>query len=221
MTAIIRANPAHRARTRALHNRANPAGNGTIAMHAPNTLSLLVALACLAPVSTIAADTPAPAAPIATLTASECEVWNRELAFAHSVATHDAAAFAELVHPGAAFESGQPQPLRGRAAIVDAWSGLIAGKGMRLSWYPSRVTIGGAADVAWSSGPVLFEWPDRPPEKRYATGTYHSVWTRDADGRWRVLFDEGAGRAPATAEDAERFRDQGPQACRGADARPG
>ena len=192
-----------------------------MATHAPDSIRLLVALACLAPLSGLDANAAPPTHAPQALSASECEVWQRELAFARSVATHDAAAFAELVHPGAAFESGQPVPLRGRDQVVAAWGDLVAGKGMRLSWYPSRVTIGGAADVAWSSGPVLFEWPDRPPEKRYATGTYHSVWTRDADGRWRVLFDEGAGRAPATAEDAQRFRDQHPRGCPGVDARAG
>src|SRR5690606_25975571 len=165
--------------------------------HTPKPPRLLVALACLAPLLACAAE-PVPPPPAAqNLTPAECEVWARELAFARSVADHDAAAFAGFVHPGAAFNAGQAAPLRGRADIVAAWSGLIEGKGLRLSWYPSRVTIGAASDVAWSSGPVLFEWPDRAPGQRYATGTYHSVWIRDADGRWRVLFDEGAGRAPA------------------------
>ncbi len=192
-----------------------------MATRTSNTRRLVVAMACLAPLPGLAADAASPHQAPPALSADECEVWQRELAFARSVAAHDAAAFAELVHPGAAFEAGQPKPLRGRDQVVAGWRDLIAGKGLRLSWYPSRVTIGGAADVAWSSGPVLFEWPDRPPEKRYATGTYHSVWTRDADGRWRVLFDEGAGRAPATADDAQRFRDQHPLACPGVEARAG
>ncbi|WP_156900019.1 YybH family protein [Luteimonas mephitis] len=180
--------------------------------HMPKSSRLLATLACLAPLLACAGEPPPPE-PAMALSASECEVWERELGFARSVAEHDAAAFAGFVHSGAAFGAGQAAPLRGRAAIVAEWSGLIEGKGVRLSWYPARVTIGAAPDVAWSSGPALFEWPDRPPAQRYAIGTYHSVWIRDADGRWRVLFDEGAGRAPADAEAAERFRAQAPRAC--------
>lgn len=189
--------------------------------HTPKMSRLLAALACLAPLAAGADDTPRPAPAAQALSASECEVWERELGFARAVAAHDAAAFAEFVLPGAAFDAGQAEPVRGRDQVVAAWTDLVAGKGLRLSWYPSRVTIGGAPDVAWSSGPVLFEWPDRPAAQRYATGIYHSVWQRDTDGRWRVLFDEGAGRVPATAGDAQRFRAQGPQACPGARARPG
>jgi ketosteroid isomerase-like protein len=147
------------------------------------------------------------------MSAAECEVWARELGFARSVAEHDAAAFAEHVHPDAAFNSGKPEPLRGRETVAAAWADIVAGKGLLLSWYPSRVTIGGVPDVAWSSGPALFEWPDRPPAQRYAIGTYHSVWHRDADGTWRIVFDEGAGMAPATEADAARFRAQRRVAC--------
>lgn len=166
----------------------------------------LAAWLALAAGGAASAQDAAPAAP--SLAPAECEVWARELGFARSVAEHDAAAFAEHVDPDAAFNAGEPEPLRGRDRIVAAWADIIAGKGVLLAWYPTRVTIGGTPDVAWSSGPALFEWPDRAPVERYAIGTYHSVWHRDADGQWRILFDEGAGRAPATAEDAERFRAQ-------------
>ena len=186
--------------------------------HTTKPPRLLAALACLAPLLACAAEPASPPPAASDLTPAECEVWAREVAFARSVADRDAVAFAGFVHPGAAFNTGQAEPLRGRDRIVEAWAGIIAGKDLRLSWYPSRVTIGAAANVAWSSGPALFEWPDRPPAQRYAIGTYHSVWTRDADGRWRVLFDEGAGRAPADADAAQRFRAQGPRPCPARDA---
>lgn len=138
---------------------------------------------------------------------AECEVWARELAFADAVARHDVAAFAEHVHPQAVFDAGAPQPLRGRDAIVDAWADIIAGRGLRLSWYPARVAIGGADDVAWSSGPALFERTAADAGGRYALRSFHSVWHRGADGVWRVLFDQGAGPpVPADAAAVEAFR---------------
>ena len=141
---------------------------------------------------------PAPqAAEPAVFTAEECAVWARELSFAQSVADHDAVAFAAHLHADTAFNSGKPQPLRGRGVVTDAWGDIIAGKGLKLLWYPTRVTIGGPGDVAWSSGPALFEWTEREPAQRFAIGTYHSVWHKDADGVWRILFDEGAGIKPA------------------------
>lgn len=165
------------------------------------TLLLRIAGAAALVLSTInagaAESIPVPQDPAPTFSAEECAVWARELSFAQSVVDHDAAAFAAHLHADTAFNSGKPQPLRGRAVVTDAWADIIAGKGLKLLWYPTRVTIGGPGDVAWSSGPALFEWTEREPAQRFAIGTYHSVWHKDADGVWRILFDEGAGMKPA------------------------
>src|SRR5688500_3898422 len=157
--------------------------------------SLLLAILLLPALPAIAQDAKPASAP--RLTDAECQGWARELSCAQAVADHDAAAFAEHLHPQAAFHSGAPQPLRGREAIATAWADIVAGKGLKLSWYPSRVTIGGPDDVAWSSGPALFEDLSPGATERFSVGTFHSVWHRDADGVWRVLFDNGAGRRPA------------------------
>ena len=38
--------------------------------------------------------------------------------------------------------------------------------------------------LAISSGPVM------DPQGK-VVGTFNSIWRRDADGRWRVVFDKG------------------------------
>lgn len=155
--------------------------------------------------STIAQGT-SPAALATTLGPDECAVWARELSFAQSVADHDAIAFAAHVHADAAFGASRPAPVRGREAITQRWSGIIEGKTVALAWYPSRVTIGGAGDVAWSSGPSLFEDLAPDAKARYSLGAFHSVWHRGADGVWRVLFDDGIEPKPATPADVAAFR---------------
>ena len=149
----------------------------------------------------------AAAAPsVPRLTAEECAVWKRELGFARSVAEHDAAAFAAHVAENAAFGASTPEPNRGRDAIVKNWAGLIEGKRVLLRWYPTRVTMApGVDDVAWSSGPSLFEVLDPKAKDRYRIGAFHSVWHKDADGVWRVLFDDGVEPRPATAEEVRAF----------------
>jgi ketosteroid isomerase-like protein len=166
---------------------------------------LLPLLLAGAPMAATAADasTPAapPAPPQARMSAAECEVWARELSFAQSVAEHDAAAFADHVETDAAFSAESPQPLRGRAAIGRQWAGIVAGKRVLLSWYPTRTTIGGIADIASSSGPALYEDPRPGAQPRFHIGGFHSVWHRGQDGVWRVLFDDGI--EPHVATDAQ------------------
>ena len=163
---------------------------------------LLLPLASLLSLpAAVVAWTPAP-----RLTADECAVWQREQSFARSVADHDAAAFVQHLAESAAFGASTPEPIRGREAIAKRWTGLVEGKHVLLRWYPTRVTMApGVDDVAWSSGPSLVEVLDPKASDRYLIGAYHSVWHKDADGIWRVLFDDGVEPRRATAEEAAKF----------------
>lgn len=172
-------------------------------------------LLALLPAVVVAGESPAPAAPKAApaLSATECAVFARELSFARSVADHDAKAFADHVDAEAAFDAGGDAPTRGRAAVVDAWAPIVAGKGVRLEWYPTRTTVAGTGDLAWSTGPALIERLAPDAKQRYLLGQFRSVWRKDADGAWRVLFDDGAPPRPATEADAAAFRAARPAAC--------
>jgi len=172
-------------------------------------------LLALLPVAAVAGETPAPTAPATApaLSPIECAVFARELSFAQSVATHDAKAFADHVGADAAFDAGGDTPTRGRAAIVQAWTPIVEGKGIRLEWYPSRTTVAGAGDLAWSTGPALIERLAPDAKQRYLLGEFRSVWHKDADGAWRVLFDDGAPPRPATDAEAAAFRAARPARC--------
>ncbi|MBT2747082.1 DUF4440 domain-containing protein [Lysobacter sp. ISL-42] len=147
------------------------------------------------------------------MSAEECAVWARELSFARSIAEHDGKAFAAHLHPQAAFGAGRPQPSRGRDKIAAEWAGLIEGKQLRLRWYPVRVTIGGVGDVAWSTGPALYQRLDPGAQPRYLIGAYQSVWHRDADGVWRIVFDDGLTPRPATEAEAMAFEHGRRETC--------
>lgn len=174
--------------------------------------ALLIALALIAAPALVLAQGQGVAAK-PQLSSSECAVWLREQSFARSVAEHDASAFADHVALEAAFNSDSIAPLRGRAAIVEAWSGLISGERLKLSWYPTRVTIAGVPDIAASSGPALYESLAADAEPRFRLGAFHSVWHKNADGQWRVLFDDGITPRAASDEEVQAFRQQQPGAC--------
>lgn len=161
------------------------------------TTSSTPIVACL-----LFASVNATAAPVtARMSAEECKVWARELSFADSLVRHDVVEFAAHLEKGAAFSAESPQPLRGDSVIAKQWSRLVEGKSLLLSWYPTRVTIGGVADVASSSGPALYEDLRPNAKQHYSIGGFHSVWHRGKDGVWRILFDDGI--APKAADEAE------------------
>jgi ketosteroid isomerase-like protein len=131
-------------------------------------------LTCLA----ISISVPAAADPTA-----EAQVRDAERAFAKTMADRDHAAFATFVSDQAVFFSG-PSPLRGKAAVVAAWKRLYEPPEAPFSWEPETVEVLDSGDLALSSGPVR----DRQGQ---LVSTFTSIWRREADGKWRVVFDKG------------------------------
>ena len=176
-------------------------------------ISILAWLLAPSTLAQPAPSSPPPAPPPAVLSAAECEVWARELSFARSVADRDAEAFAAHLHEDAVFGVSRPGVTRGRAAITAEWAGLIAGTRVRLSWYPTHTAIGGVSDIAWSSGPALYEAVDPADPVQHRIGAFTSVWHRGSDGVWRVLFDDGIAPQPATPGQVAAFRAGRSEAC--------
>jgi len=117
------------------------------------------------------------------LTALATQVRDRERAFAKTLADRDHAAFGTFVAEEALF-FGQSEPLRGRAKVSEGWKPLYEGKDAPFSWEPTQVEVLESGTLALSTGPV------RDP-KGTVTGTFQSIWRREADGQWRVIFDKG------------------------------
>ena len=140
-----------------------------------------------------------------------CAVWLREASFAASVEHHDAKAFASHLAAGAVFLNGRPPHFQGEAAVIEGWAGIVAGEGLILRWHPDFVAIGGDGRTALSRGPFTMERAADPaaesaaakvnPDDRFRIGTFQSVWTKDDDGSWKVMFD-GGGPPPQPATEA-------------------
>ncbi len=153
----------------------------------------------------------------AALSPAECEVWDRERSFATSVEHHDAAAFAEHVDPQAAFNAGTRVPVHGRAAVVGDWKEIVEGKQIKLRWSPAIVTIGGDGNLAISRGPAWLEDLRPNAKQRYRIGEFISTWSRNRDGKWRVLFDSSATPMHAvTADEVAQLVAALPKSCQAA-----
>ena len=67
----------------------------------------------------------------------------------------------------------------------------------KLIWGPQYLAVSAANDLGLSSGPWRFEG-ERDGKPVVGHGHFFSIWRRDAQGRWQVLFDHGVGNpAPA------------------------
>jgi ketosteroid isomerase-like protein len=103
-----------------------------------------------------------------------------ETAFAGAFAARDRERFFSFVHPDAVF-LGPGGPLRGKAAVVAAWSCFFAGSPVApFSWRP--VVAEAHGDIGLTQGPV------HDAEGKWVAN-FSSVWQRQPDGRWLVVFD--------------------------------
>jgi ketosteroid isomerase-like protein len=118
-----------------------------------------------------------------TTEALVAQVRATETAFAKTMADRDQTAFASFVADEALFFNNQ-SALRGRAAVVAAWRSYFDGAKAPFSWAPETVDVLDSGTLALTSGPV------RDPDGRQI-GTFTSIWRREADGRWKIVFDKG------------------------------
>src|SRR5262245_26352432 len=111
----------------------------------------------------------------------ENEVRAAENAFAKTLPDRDPTAFARFVAEDAAF-FGRDSVSRGKPAVVESWAGLFAGAQAPFSWKSEVAVVLESGTLALSSGPVY-----GADGKRF--GTFNSIWRREADGSWKVIFD--------------------------------
>lgn len=145
-------------------------------------LSCLLLAAC--------ASTP-PASPV-DIEALTREVAAAETAFAQSMADRDFDAFASHIAEDAIFVNGR-NPLRGKAAILAGWKKYFDGPAP-FSWKPETVVVLDDGSLAQTKGPVF------DPAGQHIL-EFRSTWRRKPDGRWLIVFDDGACRCtdkPAT-----------------------
>jgi ketosteroid isomerase-like protein len=70
-------------------------------------------------------------------------------------------------------------------ALGRAWRPYFEGTEAPFSWHPDVVEVLDSGDLAPTSGPVL-------TPAGQAAGRCNSIWRRDGDGVWRVVFDRGS-----------------------------
>ncbi|HEU4930163.1 MAG TPA: nuclear transport factor 2 family protein [Candidatus Krumholzibacteria bacterium] len=113
----------------------------------------------------------------------EAEVRAAEDAFAKTMADRDIKAFATFIADDAVF-FGRERVTRGKQLTVDAWDDLFQAPAAPFSWKAESAYVLDSGDLAHSSGPVY-----SADGKQF--GTFNSIWRRQADGTWKVVFDKG------------------------------
>jgi ketosteroid isomerase-like protein len=150
-----------------------------------NTCCIIFAVAALSAPTTYAQAPPTNAELTRQVRAAES-------AFAKTMADRDPTAFASHLGDEAIFFSGQGV-LRGRPAVAAGWKRFFDGSAAPFSWEPAEDEVLASGTLGFSSGPV------RDP-KGQRIGTFNSVWQRQRDGSWKIIFDKGCPPCDCTTK---------------------
>ncbi len=130
----------------------------------------------------------------------------REIAFSKSAENKDIEAFRSFLDGDARFVGGAVA--RGPDEIVAAWQAFFADDGPAIKWRPQFVEVLEDGTLALTRGPFRMIAKDQDGNPVEHWGTFNSIWRKNADGEWRVVFDAGNQAAAPPDEDTQALLHQ-------------
>lgn len=86
----------------------------------------------------------------------------------------------------------------GKGAITKSLASAFATPDYTLSWHANKVGVARSGELGYTSGTYDFSMKDASGKTISDKGKYLTVWKREADGAWKVLFDTYNSDLPMT-----------------------
>ncbi len=113
-----------------------------------------------------------------------------EIGFSKAAENRNLEAFTAFIHDDARFVGRSV--FRGTDEITAAWQVFFTEEGPAIRWRPAFVEVLEDGELALTRGPYRVIRIDENGASVEQWGTFNSVWRRQADGTWRVVFDAGS-----------------------------
>jgi ketosteroid isomerase-like protein len=131
-----------------------------------------------------------------------------EIAFSLSVEEKDVTAFASFIDDDARFVGSSVS--RGPVEVTEAWSVFFADDGPLIKWRPQIIEVLEDSTLALSRGPYRLTTRDAQGNATDSWGTFNSIWRKQPDGLWEVVFDAGNASATPPPEEIRALLEQAP-----------
>ena len=112
--------------------------------------------------------------------------------FAKSVADRNRERFLSFVADATTFNGGTAAELHGRDAVMTDWEDFFKADGPTLTWVPTKGEVLGAGDLGYTTGRSVFRRKGADGKIVERRGQYLTVWRKQPDGSWKVVFDTGS-----------------------------
>jgi len=132
----------------------------------------------------------------AGLSAAAAAIMKADQDFNQSVAEKNREKFLSLIADVTTFNGGTANELHGRAALMKDWGDFFEKDGPTLTWKPARAQVIGAGDVGVTTGSAVYRAKGPDGTVRERRSEYLTVWRKQPDGTWKVVFDTGSTLPP-------------------------
>jgi ketosteroid isomerase-like protein len=119
-------------------------------------------------------------------------------AFAEASYTRGADAWGDVWAEDGMKPDSPTAPAFGKEAVRKQMQQLYADAETKLQWHPIRAEISPGGNLGYTWGRYLLTGKNPKGEPISREGTYVTVWEKQKDGTWKILFDTGDGDKPRT-----------------------
>ena len=120
------------------------------------------------------------------------QIMKADAGFAAAVASRNREQFLSFVAETTTFNGGAPGEVHGRDAVMKDWADFFNPDGPTLAWAPTHGEVIGAGDLGYTVGNATFTGKNAAGVTVERHSTYLTVWRKQRDGRWMVVFDTGS-----------------------------
>jgi uncharacterized protein (TIGR02246 family) len=89
---------------------------------------------------------------------------------------------ASILGPGAPL-------VKGKQAITNMFREFFALPDFKITWRPTNVEVARSGELGYSTGPYQSSFKDPSGQTLNDHGKYVTVWKKQANGRWKVVYD--------------------------------
>lgn len=81
--------------------------------------------------------------------------------------------------------------VRGKPAFLEGWAPLFAASAVSLRWQPELARISDDGTLGFTVGGYTTTKTESNARRKVGSGKYVTIWRKQADGSWKVIFDAG------------------------------
>ncbi len=86
--------------------------------------------------------------------------------------------------------------ITGKDAVAELWRPLLTNPALAIRWQPLRAAISNGGDLGYTIGSYEITRSDEQGKRAAGTGKYVTIWRKQRDGSWKVVFDSGVPDSP-------------------------